>query len=301
MTIPRTGTTLAALLTALLLAAAPAFASGITNSSEDLRTGWYENESAITPELVSGGTFGQEWEADVEGQVYAQPLLDEDTLLVATERNRVYGLDPASGAKQWSTVLSGTPWNPGEISCADLTPEIGVTGTPVIDPATDVAYMTHKAYASGGSVKYWLDAIELANGHEKAGFPVELAGNAQNEPGTTFTPRTQLQRPGLLLLEGTVYAAFGSDCDADPFQGWVFGVTESGTVKARWTTETDYSGAGIWQSGAGLTSDGPRTLLFSTGNGPTPLAAYTGQRTAGNARRVRRARARPEQRRTEGD
>ncbi len=283
MTIPRTGATLSALLVALLLAAAPAFASGITNSSEDLRTGWYRSESAITPELVSGGTFGQEWSANVEGQVYAQPLLGEDTLLVATEHNRVYGLDPATGAKQWSTVLNGTPWNPGDISCADLTPEIGVTGTPVIDPATDVAYMTHKAYASGssGAVKYWLDAIEMANGHEKAGFPVELAGTAQNEPGKTFHAQTQLQRPGLLLLEGTVYAAFGSDCDADPFQGWVFGVTEGGTVKARWTTETNNSGSGIWQSGAGLTSDGPRTFMFSTGNGSTPLAPTPGSEPPG--------------------
>ena len=67
-------------------------ASGITNSSEDLRTGWYPGESTITPGLVSGGTFGQEWSASVEGQVYAQPLLDENTLLVATEKNHVYGL-----------------------------------------------------------------------------------------------------------------------------------------------------------------------------------------------------------------
>jgi len=283
MRIRRIAASVAAAMAALLIAAATASASGITNSSEDLRTGWYPGESEITPGLVSGGTFGQEWSAGVEGQVYAQPLLDEGTLLVATEKNRVYGLDPATGAKQWTTTLGGTPWNPGEISCSDLTPEIGVTGTPVIDPATDVAYMTHKAYASGssGPVRYWMDAIELASGHEKAGFPVELAGTAQNDKSQTFTPRTQLQRPGLLLLEGVVYAAFGSDCDADPFQGWIFGVTEGGTVKARWTTETGDSGSGIWQSGAGLTSDGPGTILFSTGNGATPLAPTLGSEPPG--------------------
>jgi hypothetical protein len=69
-------TTIAAAMAALLLAATTALASGITNSSEDLRTGWYPNESAITPGLVSGGTFGQEWSSNIEGQVYAQPLLD---------------------------------------------------------------------------------------------------------------------------------------------------------------------------------------------------------------------------------
>jgi iron transport multicopper oxidase len=283
MRISTIGATLAAALAALLLAAAPALAEGITNSSEDLRTGWYPGESAITPGLVSGGTFGQEWSSSVEGQVYAQPLLDENTLLVATERNRVYGLEPETGAKEWSTTLTGTPWNPGEISCADLTPEIGVTSTPVIDSATGVAYMTHKAYASGssGPVKYWLDAIELSSGHEKAGFPVELGGKAQNDASQTFNAKFQLQRTGLLLLEGVVYAGFGSDCDADPYQGWIFGVSEGGTVKARWTSETANNGSGIWQSGAGLTSDGPGTFLFSTGNGATPLAPTLGSEPPG--------------------
>jgi hypothetical protein len=280
----RIGATIVAAVAALLCSSAAAFASGITNSSEDLRTGWYPAESAITPSVVSGGTFGQEWSANVTGQVYAQPLLDENTVLVATENNRVYGLEPATGKQQWATTLPGEPWKSGEIGCGDLAPEIGVTGTPVIDPATDVAYMTHKAYASGtsGPVRYYMDAIELANkGHEKAGFPVELGGTAQNAPGQTFTPKYQLQRPGLLLMEGVVYAAFGSDCDFGTFQGWIFGVTESGTVKARWTSETANNGSGIWQSGAGLASDGPGTILFSTGNGATPIAPTPGSEPPG--------------------
>ena len=225
--------TIAAAMAVLLLADSTALGSGITNSSEDLRTGWYPNESAITPGLVSGGTFGQEWKANVEGQVYAQPLLDQGTLLVATEKNLVYGLNPATGATQWSKALGATPWNPEEIHCGDLTPEIGVTSTPVIDPATGVAYMTHKGYAHGSStiVKYWMDAIEVATGNEKPGFPVELGGTAQNASNQTFTAQTELQRPGLLLLEGVVYAGFGSDCDATPFQGWIFGVSESGASR----------------------------------------------------------------------
>ena len=65
----------------------------ITNSGENLRTGWYPEASGITPALVSGGTFGQLWSVPVEGQVYAQPLLADGTLLVATEKNMVYGLN----------------------------------------------------------------------------------------------------------------------------------------------------------------------------------------------------------------
>jgi hypothetical protein len=266
----------------LLILSGQALASGITNSSDDLRTGWYPHESAITPGLISGPNFGQEWSASVEGQVYAQPLLDDGTLLVATEQNKVYGLDPATGAQQWSVSL-GTPWNPEEIHCGDLSPSIGITGTPVIDQSTQVAYMTHKTYASGnsGAVRWYMDAIEMATGHEKAGFPVELSGKAQNAPGQTFFAKDELQRPGLLLLEGVVYAAFGSDCDVEPFQGWVFGVSESGSVKARWTSETNSSGSGIWQSGAGLTSDGPGTILISTGNGSTPRAPTLGANPPG--------------------
>ncbi len=258
---------------------AQAWGSGITNSGDDLRTGWYPSQGAITPQLVSGGTFGQEWSATVEGQVYAQPLLSNGTLLVATEKNKVYGLDPATGALKWSKPLSlGTPWNPADISCGDLTPSIGVTATPVIDPSTNIAYMTHKTYASGtsGPAKYFMDAVNMSTGAEEPGFPVELAGTAQNAPGRTFTPTTQLQRPGLLLLEGVVYAAFGSHCDTPPWQGWIFGVSTAGKVTARYVDDTTKEGAGIWQSGAGLTSDGPGTILFSTGNGGAPSTLAPG-------------------------
>jgi iron transport multicopper oxidase len=251
--------------------AAESFGSSLTNSGDDLRTGWYPNEPSITPQLVTGGTFGQLWSASVEGQVYAQPLLDDGTLFVATEQNNIYGLDPSNGKQLWSKSL-GTPWNPGEISCADLSPDVGVTATPVIDPATNLAYFTYKTYVSGdsGAVRWYMDAVSVSNGDTASGFPQELAGVAQNAPEVKFEPTTQLQRPGLLLMKGVVYAAFGSDCDTSPWDGWVFGVSTSGEVKARWVTDETENGAGIWQSGAGLTSDGEGRILLSTGNGGAP-------------------------------
>jgi PQQ-like domain len=269
----------------LLVFAGQAMASGITNSGDDLRTGWYPGETAITPELVKSGTFGQEWSTKVEGQVYAQPLLANGTLFVATERNWIYGLDPATGSAKWGKALEhSTPWNPVDIGCADLTPSIGATATPVIDPATGVAYMTHKSYASGGSgeARWWMDAIDVASGAEKPGFPVELGGEAQNAPGQKFLAANELQRPGLLLMEGVVYAGFGSHCDVDPYQGWVFGVSTGGTVRARWTTEPGTNGGGIWQSGAGLTSDRPGSILLSTGNGYLPEGHILGSKPPEN-------------------
>ncbi|HTA37165.1 MAG TPA: choice-of-anchor D domain-containing protein [Solirubrobacteraceae bacterium] len=267
----------------LLGLAGQAAASEVTNSGDDLRTGWYPEASTITPQLVSGGTFGQLWSTPVEGQVYAQPLLSNGTLVVATEADKVYGLTPTTGAVQWSKSL-GTPFKAADIHCGDLEPTIGVTGTPVIDQSTGIAYMTHKAYVSGssGATRWYMDAISVATGAEQPGFPVELGGTAQNAPGQTFTPEAELQRPGLLLMEGVVYAAFGSDCDIPPYQGWVFGVSTSGAVKARWVAEATDEGAGIWQSGAGLTSDGPGTILLSTGNGGVPPTPTPGNTPPGN-------------------
>jgi iron transport multicopper oxidase len=263
----------------VLVAAGPAFASqetegsSLTNSGSNLRTGWYPN-AAITPESVGSGTFGQLWSAQVEGQVYAQPLLDDGTLLVATEDNKVYGLNPETGAMLWPKPLYlGEPWNPADLDCADLAPWVGVTSTPVIDPAKGIAYMTHKTYASGtgsGPARWYMDAINVKTGDEEHGFPVLLAGTAQNAPGQTFEATDELQRPGLLLMEGVVYAAFGSDCDMSPWQGWVFGVSTKGEVKARWVADETGVGAGIWQSGSGLASDGEHSILLSTGNGEAP-------------------------------
>ncbi|HST33065.1 MAG TPA: choice-of-anchor D domain-containing protein [Solirubrobacteraceae bacterium] len=265
-----------------LALAGQAGAAAVTGSGDDLRTGWYPESSSISPQLVSGGSFGQMWSTGVEGSVYGQPLLADGTLLVATEKNQVYGLDPSTGARKWSKSL-GTPWNPADIGCADLTPTIGVTSTPVIDTATGVAYMTHKTYASGtsGPARWYMDAIGLADGAEQPGFPVELAGTAQNA-ARTFSPTTQLQRPGLLLMGGVVYAAFGAHCDVKPWQGWIFGVSTAAKVTARYVANTTKEGAGIWQSGSGLTSDGAGTILFTTGNGGAPSQPAAGNTPPAN-------------------
>ena len=102
----RFGALLAVLGLIALASAGQALASGITNSGDDLRDGWYPEQPSLTPQLVSGGTFGQLWSTSVEGQVYAQPLLANGTLLVATENNKVYGLDPATGAMRWPAALN---------------------------------------------------------------------------------------------------------------------------------------------------------------------------------------------------
>src|SRR5581483_7250984 len=116
---------LAALVGATSLAfVAPATADVVTNANDSLRTGWYPGEGSITPSLVSGSTWGQLWSADVDGQVYAQPLLAPNgTLVVTTETDNVYGLNPATGSQKWTQDLAPNgPWDPADLGCADLVP-----------------------------------------------------------------------------------------------------------------------------------------------------------------------------------
>jgi hypothetical protein len=252
--------------------AGSAGAAGITNSGNDLRDGWYPNQPSLSPDAVASSTFGQLWDAPVDGQVYAQPLVTGTSVIVATERNQVYSFDSETGAKKWSRDL-GPAYQASLLPCGDLYPDLGVTATPVIDTTTNTIYLTHKTFAPGSTTDaaYYLDALDATTGAQRSGFPKLLSGTAQNAPGVTFEAKTELQRPGLLLMDGVVYLGFGGHCDIPPYQGWVFGVSTSGAIKARWSAITSGNGAGIWQSGAGLMSDGPGRLFVSTGNGGSPV------------------------------
>ncbi len=252
---------------------APAQADVTMNSNNLLRNGWYPDQTALTPATVTGPTFGRLFDAAVDGQVYAQPIVSQGTLLVATEDDNVYGLDPLTGAKRWERTF-GAPFNASDIGCGDLAPHIGITGTPVVDPATNIAYFLDKQYVSGttGASEYVAQAIDVGTGAEKPGWPIVIQGYADNAPHIAshlFSPRTILQRPGLLLMDGVVYAAFGSSCDLTPYNGWVIGLsTTTHSITTMWSDERDdVSGGGIWQAGSGLMSDGDGQILLSTGNG----------------------------------
>ena len=248
----------------VLACAVPAFAE-VTGAADNLRTGWYPDEPSLTPALLSGGGFKQVFMASLEGQIYAQPLVADGTLLAVTEDDRAYGLNPVTGAVRWEKSL-GEPFESEEIGCTDLEKYVGVTGTPVIDTETNVAYFVSNSYISKPRHEsaWYMNAVELASGKEVANFPVKIEGEAQNLPGVQFEPFQELQRPALLMMNGVVYAAFGSHCDHEPYEGWIVGVSTSGLVTTKWATSAH--GGSIWQSGGGLVSDGPGQILFSTGN-----------------------------------
>lgn len=269
-----------AIAAATLTAAGGAGAAGVTNSGNDLRDGWYPNQPRLSPDAVSASDFGALWYRKLEGQIYGQPLVVGDSVIVVTEHNQVANLDAETGVPRWTKDLGA--WFPASKigwGCGDLWPDLGITSTPVIDSTTNTIYTTHKTYAPEDPTKqtaaYYMDALDLATGTQKTGFPRRIEGAAQNPPPggqpQTFQATTELQRPGLLLLDGVVYAGFGGHCDIPPYTGWVFGVSAStGQIKARWAALEEGDGAGIWQSGAGLMSDGPGRLFVSTGNGGSP-------------------------------
>ncbi|KUN86206.1 choice-of-anchor D domain-containing protein [Streptomyces griseoruber] len=277
---------LAPLVTACLLTgtlSAPALAApddrraraaDVTTVSRDTyRTGWDDNEPGLAPDQVASSDFGQQFSATVDGQVYAQPLVVGRTLVVATENNKVYGLNSATGAQTWTRNL-GAAWPASAIGCGDLVPDIGVTGTPVYDAATGTAYLTSKVDdgADPQHPSWYVHALNVTTGAERAGWPVKVAGAPVNDPGRPFNAYTAMQRPGLLLMGGAVYAGFASHCDHTPYVGHVLRVDTATRKQTLWATENSSANgmAGIWMSGGGLVSDGPGRILFSTGNGISP-------------------------------
>jgi outer membrane protein assembly factor BamB len=246
--------------------------TSVTFGGDELRTGWYSDEAVLAPSKVGNGSFGSLFTVGISGQVYAQPLVSNGTLFVATENNAVYGLNAATGKTIWSrTLATAVSSRDLPARCPNIAPTVGVTGTPVIDLSTNVAYLLSKAYVSGssGAIGYFAHGVNLATGAEVAGFPVRIQGSASNDATQTFDAQVQLQRPGLLLMNGVVYAGFGSHCDQAPAVGWIVGVSTSGQIKTLWTTEAGANKTAlgsVWAPGA-LASDGMGQILLVTGNG----------------------------------
>ena len=268
------GLPLAALVWAGLGTDVPVDADVTTVSVDSMRTSWDADEPKLSPSDVGAPDFGQLFATQLEGQVYAQPVLAKNTLLVVTEADKAYGLDPVTGAVRWTRDV-GPAWSVDALGCGDLVPTVGITATPAVDPTTGTAYFTAKVDdAKNPDHPRWeMHAIDIVTGAERAGFPTTISGSPDNDPTNVFAPRTAMQRPGLLLLDGVVYSGFASHCDRQPYVGYVAGFdAKTGRRTALWAAETGNSqaGAGIWQSGGGMVSDGKGRIILATGNGVSP-------------------------------
>jgi outer membrane protein assembly factor BamB len=250
--------------------AAPA--DEITMSRDNLRTGWDPYEPNLTPSTVSSTSFGKLFATKVQGQVYAQPLVVGNTVLVGTEDNWAYGLNASTGTIIWQHQL-GKTWPASAIGCGDLTPNIGNTSAGVYDPSSGTFYLTTKV--DDGPDKqhpnWYLHALDATTGTERTNWPMKIAGTPTNDSAHPFNAFVQHQRPGLLLMNGVVYMGFGSHCDIGNYVGLVAGVNTTTRSIRIWSSEVGTTGqkGAVWQSGGGLVSDGPGRIFLTTGNGTT--------------------------------
>ena len=178
----------------------------------------------------------------------------------------LYAFDADNGAQLWLGKLSDQWGNslvsPSDVgNTQDINPEIGITGTPTIDPTTNTLYVVVNTKESGNII-YRLHAIDITTGAEKFGGPVlitaSVPGTAPDGNGSTvpLNPQWANQRPGLLLLNGYLYVGFSSHGDNGPWHGWVLGYNATTLAQTgAWCTSPNGKGNGIWGAGSGLAAD----------------------------------------------
>ena len=267
--------------------------SVLTQHNDNYRTGANLNETTLNTSNVNVNQFGKLFSRPVDGQIYAQPLYVpsltingavHNVVYVATMHDTLYAFDaddPTASTSLWQVSFGTSVYTPGTSywnrygQYSDITPEIGITSTPVIDANTNTIYAVAYTQELAGVFAHRLHALDLITGQEKYGAPVKIQGSV---PGTgdgsvagvvTFNSGLQLQRPALTLANGKIYIGFGSIGDEDPFHGWIFGYSASNvqTTPDIWLSTPNGSEGGIWQSGQGYVVDSNNNLFLMSGNG----------------------------------
>ncbi len=280
------------LLAAFFLAgAASAQVTVTTQHNDNYRTGQNTSETILTPVNVNKTQFGKIFSQVVDGYVYAQPLYVpsvtipgkgiHNVVYVATEHDSVYAFDADNNAGANANPLWKVSFiNPGaginvvtsvDVSCNDLVPEIGVTGTPAIDLSTNTMYLVAKTKENGNFV-HRVHAIDIGTGGEKFGGPIvvqaQVKGTADGSNVVVFNPLREAQRPGLLVQNGLVYIAWASHCDIGPYHGWVLAYdAQTLQQKGVWNATPNGGLGGFWQAGAGIAADSRNLLYIASGNG----------------------------------
>ena len=289
-------------------------------------TGQYPNQTVLDATNVNSTDFGKLFSYFVDGNVYAQPLFKasvpittgvykgttHDVVFVATEHDSVYAFDAnnaAGAAPLWKTSFINAGAGITTVPAADLdsnsiSPEVGITGTPVIDPTTNlllVCAKTKKIIAGKNHYYFNLHAIDISSGAEHPGSPVLIAdtvavinskgvassysfvsgpsglGGGSGSVGghVAFNALRQHQRPALALVNGVVYIASGCEGDVLPYHGWILGYNVNNfRLTAVWNDTPDGAAGGIWNSGGGLAADPLGNLYALTGNGTFKMPAH---------------------------
>lgn len=303
---------------AFLLIRSSCFAADVlTYHNDNARTGWNSNEVVLTPNKVNASSFGRIFTLPVDGKVDAQPLYVSDgsvfsgtisqgrhnLVLVETEHDSVYAFDADTAHLYWHTTLLDPGETPSDDrGCSQVTPEIGVTATPVIDRSlgTNGTIFVVAMSKSGSIYHQRLHALDIGTGLETNGSPVEIqasfpgSGPHHDANGNvTFDPGAYKERPALLLLNGVVYTTWASHCDKPPYTSWIIGYDENTLVQVKVLNLDpngiatsiflpDGSGNAFWNSGAGPAADSRGNIYALTANGPFEASLVNGFPSGGD-------------------
>ncbi len=269
----------------------PQSVSVLTQHNDNSRAGLNDNEAALTTSNVNVQKFGFVFSLPVDDQTYAQPLVVghvsiggglHNVVYVATVNNTLYAFDGDDGTMYWKRSFTAAGMRPPTRfdmtgacggSYQDFSGNIGIVGTPTIDPARGTIYFVARS-TTGSSYVQYLHAVNIVDGSEMAGSPTKItATSSGNGDGSvagviTFDAQRQNQRQGLTLVGGIVYVTFASHCDWGPYHGWILGY-DAATLQQQVVynaTPNGYAG-GMWESGMGLAADATGNLYAVTGNG----------------------------------
>lgn len=259
-----------------------------TYHNDVARTGQNLNESILTPGNVNSSNFGKLFVMLVDGKVDAEPLYlggvtipsmgTHNVLYVVTEHGSVYAMDADTGTNLWQVSML----QPGETTsdsrgCYQITPEIGITATPVIDRkagANGTIYVVAMSKDSSSGYHQRLHALDVTTGAEEFGGPQNIQasfqGTGDNSSGGTviFDPGQYAERAGLLLLNGVIYTSWTSHCDIRPYTGWMMGYDQNTLVQVTVLNVTPNGNEGaFWMSGTAPAADSGGNIYALDGNG----------------------------------
>ncbi len=259
----------------------------LTYHNDAFRTGWNQNETDLTPASVGSASFGLLTSLNVDGNVFAQPLLvsgfvmpdgsSHDVLVIATGNDTVYAYDARTFALLWQVSL-GTPQATNDIGCQDVQPTYGISSTPVIlrsGAGAATIYLVSATEPAPFSFQTQLHALDLRTGLDVTP-PVQIAPSATLSDGSTlaFDPKNQWSRAGLAAGSGSIYVSIGSHCDnnAVAISGWLLRYSLTLVPMAAFhtiQTPNSYELASIWMSGFAPAIDPAGNVFVVTGNGET--------------------------------
>ncbi|MGA9890652.1 MAG: hypothetical protein WBQ31_24345, partial [Candidatus Acidiferrales bacterium] len=254
----------------------------LTYHNDVARTGQNLNETTLTTANLNSTNFGKVGNLSVDAGVDAEPLYvsnlavagsSHNVVFVVTENDSVYAFDADTFAQLWQvSVLGANETASDNRGCGQVSPIIGITSTPVIDPhagAHGEIFLAAMSKDSGGSYHQRLHALDLTTGAEESGSPISIQAMLPNINGTTtFDPKQYKERAALLLLNGVIYTTWASHCDDGPYTGWVIGYNET-TLSPAGVLDVILNGGdgAIWMAGDGPAADSSGNIYFLDANG----------------------------------